>query len=158
MEKFYYNSPIGILEVCSDNSAIVSLKITTEFKKNTILSEFFSKIKSQLDEYFSGKRKIFDIKINPKGTDFQKKVWKELSKIPYGQVKSYGDIAAKIGNTNAQRAVGSACNKNPIIIIIPCHRVISKNGKISGYAYGTGIKEKLLKLEKCTGFNTPKRQ
>ena len=99
------------------------------------------------NEYFSGKRKVFDIKINPAGTDFQKLVWKELQKIPYGKTKSYSEIAAAAGNKNAQRAVSNACNKNPIMIIIPCHRVVSKNGNIGGFAYGSIIKQKLLNVE-----------
>lgn len=103
----------------------------------------------QLNEYFLGKRQKFDIKINPTGSEFQKKVWSELLKIPYGKTKSYQKIAKAIGNPNAQRAVGSACNKNPIMIIIPCHRVISKNGKIGGFAYGNTIKQQLLEIEKC---------
>ena len=93
------------------------------------------------------KRYIFDIKINPAGTDFQKLVWKELQKIPYGKIKSYSEIAAATGNKNVQRAVGTACNKNPIMIIIPCHRVISKNNNLGGYVYGSKIKQKLLNIE-----------
>ena len=78
---------------------------------------------------------------------FQKKVWKELQKIQYGKTKSYSEIAVAIGNRNAQRAIGSACNKNPIMIIIPCHRVISKNGKLGGFVYGNSVKQKLLEIE-----------
>ena len=103
--------------------------------------------KKQLDEYFLGKRTIFNIKINPKGTDFQKLVWSELQNIPYGETKSYSEIATVAGNKNAQRAVGNACNKNPIMIIIPCHRVVSKSNNIGGYAYGRSIKQKLLNIE-----------
>ncbi|MBQ1612446.1 MAG: methylated-DNA--[Alphaproteobacteria bacterium] len=102
----------------------------------------------QLEEYFSGKRKTFDIKINPAGTEFQKRVRHELLKIPYGSTKSYSEIARNIGKPNAQRAVGSACNKNPIMIVIPCHRVVSKNGDLAGFACGLNVKKKLLELEK----------
>lgn len=104
----------------------------------------------QLKEYLSGKRKNFDIEIEMIGTEFQKKVWKELLNIPYGETRSYKDIAIAIGNGKACRAVGNANNKNPIAIIVPCHRVIGSNGSMTGYAGGLDIKEKLLKIEKCS--------
>lgn len=147
MEKSYYKSPIGILEIICEDNKLVSLKLVDCCEKTTVETNFIKDIKNQLDEYFSGKRKVFDIKINPKGTDFQKLVWKELQKIPYGKTKSYSEIAAAAGNKNAQRAVGNACNKNPIMIIIPCHRVISKNNNLGGYAYGRSVKQKLLNIE-----------
>jgi len=147
MEKSYYKSPIGILEIICENNKLVSLKLVDCCEKTTVETNFIKDIKNQLDEYFSGKRKVFDIKINPTGTDFQKLVWKELQNIPYGKTKSYSEIAAATGNKNAQRAVGNACNKNPIMIIIPCHRVISKNNNLGGYAYGKNIKQKLLNIE-----------
>ncbi len=112
-------------------------------------TSFIKNVKLQLDEYFSGKRKIFDIKINPKGTAFQKQVWQELQKMPYGETKFYSEIAESIGNKNAQRAIGSACNKNPILLVIPCHRIISKSRNIGGFAYGRNVKLELLKLENC---------
>lgn len=102
----------------------------------------------QLKEYFEGKRKVFHIPVNPEGTDFQKKVWDALKSIPYGETRSYKEIAEKIGNKNASRAVGGANNKNPIGIIIPCHRVIGANGKLIGYAGGLELKKELLNLEK----------
>ena len=95
----------------------------------------------------NGKRKNFTIPLNPKGTPFQKKVWKELLKIPYGEVISYQELAKRVGNIKAQRAVGGANNKNPIPIFIPCHRVINKNNKLGGYALGLDIKKYLLELE-----------
>ena len=147
MEKSYYKSSIGILEIICENNKLISMKIVDNILENAIETDFTKKIKLQLDEYFSGKRQNFDIKINPKGTEFQKLVWKELKKISYGKTKSYSDIAKLIGNKNAQRAVGSACNKNPIMIIIPCHRVISKNGNIGGFAYGDASKQQLLNIE-----------
>ena len=147
MEKSYYKSPIGILEIICKNSELVSLTLVDCCKKSNIEADFIKDIKKQLDEYFLGKRTIFNIKINPAGTDFQKLVWKELQKIPYGKTKSYSEIAAAAGNKNAQRAIGNTCNKNPIMIIIPCHRVISKNNNIGGYAYGRSVKQKLLNIE-----------
>ena len=102
----------------------------------------------QLKEYFEGSRREFDLPIEMNGTQFQKKVWKELLKIPYGETRSYKDIAISIGNEKACRAIGMANNKNHIPIIIPCHRVIGSNGKLVGYAGGIDIKEKLLNIEK----------
>lgn len=147
MEKSYYKSPIGNLEISCKNNELVSLKMVETIANNGEASDFVNEIQSQLDEYFLGKRQKFDIKINPKGTDFQKLVWKQLQKIHYGKTKSYSEIAIAIGKPNAQRAVGSACNKNPIMLIIPCHRVVSKNGNIGGFAYGNIIKQKLLDIE-----------
>jgi len=123
------------------------LKLVENTDKSDNKTELIKEIKTQLNEYFLGKRKKFDIKLNPKGTDFQKKVWQELQKIPYGETRNYSEIAAAAGNKNAQRAVGNACKKNPIMIIIPCHRVVSKNNNLGGYAYGSKIKQKLLNIE-----------
>ena len=147
MEKSYYKSPIGNLEIVCENNELISLKLVNGIAKSDIESDFIKDIKNQLDEYFSGKRKIFDIKINPAGTNFQKRVWSELQKILYGETKSYYDIAIGVGNQKATRAVGNACNKNPVMIVLPCHRVISKNGKFGGFAYGAFVKQKLLKIE-----------
>lgn len=155
MEKSYYYSPIGILEIICENNELVSLKTADNSLENNIDTDYIKKIKFQLNEYFSGQRQKFDIKINPKGTEFQKKVWCELREIPFGKVKNYSEIATAIGNKNAQRAVGSACNRNPIMIIIPCHRVISKNGNIGGFAYGNCVKQTLLELENRTKSNSP---
>lgn len=102
----------------------------------------------QLQEYFSGIRKIFDLPLAPIGTEFQKKVWSALLEIPYGKTNSYKEISKIIGNIKACRAVGMANNKNPILILIPCHRVIGTNDKLVGYAGGLDAKEKLLNLEK----------
>lgn len=101
----------------------------------------------QIEEYLQGKRKNFSLPIALQGTDFQQKVWQELLNIPYGETRSYKQIAEKIGCPKGYRAVGMANNKNPIAIIVPCHRVIGQNKKLVGYAGGVGIKEKLLKLE-----------
>ena len=101
----------------------------------------------ELEEYFEGKRKFFDIPISIKGTEFQEKVWEALLRIPYGETKSYEDIAKMVGCPKGARAVGMANHNNKIIIIIPCHRVIGKNGKLVGYAGGLPVKEKLLQIE-----------
>lgn len=104
---------------------------------------------NQLLEYFNGKRKDFDLKLDIEGTDFRKQVWKELTNIPYGEVRSYKDIAIAIGNEKAVRAIGQANKANPIPIVIPCHRVIGKNNKLIGYAGNhTDVQEKLIELER----------
>ncbi len=103
-----------------------------------------SELTRELDEYFSGSRTEFDIEVVPDGTEFQQQVWSELQKIPFGQTATYGDIAKRIGNPSASRAVGLANNKNPIPIIIPCHRVIGANGKLVGFAGGLDAKKSLL--------------
>lgn len=104
-------------------------------------------LEKQLREYMDGERKSFSIPLKPNGTQFQKKVWNELLKIPYGEVRTYGEIAKAVGCPKGARAVGLACNKNPIIILIPCHRVVGKNGKLTGYVCGIDVKEKFLSLE-----------
>ena len=146
-EKFYYKSPIGILEIELENDTIQRLRVVESCSKISERTGYFAEVVKQLDEYFAGNRTKFELNIYPKGTEFQKKVWAELLKIPYGKTKSYQEIAKTIGNPNAQRAVGSTCNKNPILLIIPCHRVVSKTGKLTGFACGIDRKEQLLKLE-----------
>ena len=145
--KFYYNSPIGILEIEFENDTIQRFRVVENCSKISERTGYFAEVAKQLDEYFAGKRTKFELNISPKGTAFQKKVWAELLKIPYGKTKSYQEIAEAVGKPNAQRAVGSACNKNPILLIIPCHRVVSKTGKLTGFTCGIDRKEQLLKLE-----------
>ncbi len=145
-----YKSPCGDLEIGYDEEGVAFVNLNAaryaeESQENTTLSK---EIKRQFDEYFSGKRKTFDLPLNVEGTEFQKTVWNELRKIPFGETRSYGAIAAAIGNPKASRAVGMANNKNRIAIIIPCHRVIGANGKLVGYAGGLEMKKKLLDLEK----------
>ena len=111
---------------------------------------------TQLAEYLAGKRKKFDVKLAPKGTAFQQKVWKELLKIPYGQTRSYKDLAIAIGKPNAARAVGMALNKNPIPLIIPCHRVIGSNGSLTGFALGLETKRWLLEMESLSNTKLTK--
>ena len=151
-----YDFEIGELAICEENGKIVLVNVVKtkedidKMAKNSIQKEtsLIKNTKQQLDEYFAGKRKKFDIPIKLDGTDFQIKVWKELLKIPYGETCSYLDIAKCIGNPKASRAVGMANNKNKIIIIVPCHRVIGSNKKLVGYACGLDVKEKLLELER----------
>ena len=119
----------------------------SKFLKN-FMSETIEAAFLELDEYFAGKRKEFDVPMNPSGTSFQQKVWSSLISVPYGRVASYKDIAERIGNSKAGRAVGMANNKNKIPIFIPCHRIVSADGSMGGYADGVEIKQKLLELEK----------
>ncbi|MBR0238144.1 MAG: methylated-DNA--[Thermoguttaceae bacterium] len=106
----------------------------------------------QLEEYFAGQRQTFDLPLRPQGTDFQRRVWKELLHIPYGQTATYGQIAHRIGNPNAARAVGQACNANLIPIFIPCHRVVGSYSRLTGFALGLDVKTVLLELERETLF------
>ncbi len=115
--------------------------------------KILSKAVRQIEEYFTGKRKQFDISLNFSGTVFQKQVWRELSKIPFGKTASYSDIARRVKNPRAVRAVGSANGKNPACIIIPCHRVIAADGSIGGYSGGIKIKQRLLKFEQINSSN-----
>lgn len=143
---WYYDYPIGKLAIACDEYGItdVTMGIIEAEEKKTGLIERAAK---QFDEYFSGKRCVFDVPLSVKGTEFQKSVWRALQQIPYGETRSYKDIAEAIGNPKASRAVGMANNCNKIMIIIPCHRVIGANGKLVGYAGGLDVKEKLLTFE-----------
>ena len=143
-----YNTKIGKLKIEYENDVLTGIAYTENEKEQGIRSELSDKTVLQLEEYFDGRRKEFDIPIKLRGTEFQKKVWNELLKIPYGVTVSYKDIAIKIGNPKVCRAVGMANHNNPILIIVPCHRVINENKKLGGYALGLDLKRKLLELEK----------
>ena len=150
-EKKIYNSPVGRLLVELENGFLVRLDFADSLQaegKNGNESALLAKVSMQLDEYFRGARKNFDLPLNPAGTEFQRKVWDALLAIPYGETRTYREIAEAAGCPKGFRAVGMANNKNPIAIIIPCHRVIGSNGKLVGYASGLGRKEALLALER----------
>lgn len=151
MNKAYYKSPISLLEILSGTNGIEAISFIDDSKIETtsdnFLDEYLLKCIKELDEYFQGKRTEFTVKIHIQGTEFQKKVWMELMKIPYGKTVSYKNIATAIGNPNASRAVGSANNNNKIPIIIPCHRVIGANGNLVGYASGLKNKQFLIETE-----------
>lgn len=146
---FFYDTPVGKLCIGEENGSITRVtwsKVPGEYiLKET---ELILNCKRQLEEYFTGERKAFCLPLGPKGTDFQQRVWKALQEIPYGETRTYGEIAAAVGNPKAARAVGMANNRNPIGIIVPCHRVVGANGKLVGYAGGMEKKEWLLELEK----------
>ena len=143
-----YKSPVGEIEISATSKGITSLF----FKKVEILnpnpSPLIQNCILQLQEYFEGKRKIFTLSLDIQGTEFQIKVWTELLKIPYGSTKTYLDISRAIGDQKATRAVGNANGKNKISIVIPCHRVIGADGKLTGYAGGLHIKKWLLDFER----------
>lgn len=147
-----YPCPIGTLHIYADENYLKAVlfkpwdKVLTQNLLNRSNS-VIEKSQRQLDEYFKGQRKEFDLPIEADGTKFQQTVWETLCKIPYGQTWNYGQLALAIGNKNASRAVGAANGKNPISIIVPCHRVIGANGTLTGYAGGLAIKEWLLKHE-----------
>ena len=149
---FCYDTEIGRIKISEKDEKIIGF-VFSDYKKEDEIekeTELIKKAYTQLEEYLSGKRTEFNIEIEMIGTEFQKKVWKELLNIPYGETRSYKDIAIAIGNEKACRAVGNANNKNPIAIIVPCHRVVGSDGSMTGYAGGLNIKEKLLKIEKCS--------
>lgn len=147
MNKGSFDSIIGRIVVEDDGCFVKRVYIDNAFCEAENSSELFKFTKKQLNEYLSGKRKTFDIPLKPEGTEFQRAVWNELCKIPYGRTASYKEIAEAIGKHKAARAVGGANNKNPVMIIIPCHRVVGSNGSLTGYAFGIDIKEKLLNIE-----------
>lgn len=149
--KFFYDTIIGPIYLIEEDNFITHLIFKEDCDMEGIQvkeTPLIKEAKRQLDEYFSGKRKEFDLPLRAVGTDFQKSVWNALLEIPYGETRYYGEVAEKIGNPKAPRAVGLANNRNPISIFIPCHRVIGKNGKLVGYGGGIHVKELLLNLEK----------
>jgi len=148
-----YEYPIGEFNVAEDDGRIVYVSLADSDRK-AIPKEYerrespvIKKAAKQLSEYFCGRRKVFDLPLEFRGTDFQKKVWAALLEIPYGETRTYGDIAKNISNPKGSRAVGMANNRNPIAIICPCHRVIGADGSLTGYEGGLDRKEFLLKLE-----------
>lgn len=157
MEPTYiaiYSSPLGLLEITGTATAIKSLYFIDESATDPAnaaeLPPLLQACFRQLDEYFEGRRQVFDLALAPDGTAFQKSVWQRLMTIPYGQTVSYLDIAQQLGNEKAIRAVGRANGQNPISIIVPCHRVIGRDGKLVGYGGGLWRKEWLLRHEEAS--------
>ncbi len=148
MENFVvYSTMIGNIKIGYINHVVTMIQKVEEDETFENRNLFTDDVYVQLQEYFSGKRKKFDFDLEIKGTEFQKKVWYELLKIPYGEVITYKELAKRVGNDKASRAVGNANNKNKIGIVIPCHRVIGSNHKLVGYAGGLDMKQFLIELE-----------
>ena len=148
LETTYYKSPIGILEIKGNNAGIQSVLFVEEISSNEEeVCETLKKCVVQLAEYFSGERKEFELDLAIKATKFQEKVWRELLKIPFGKTRSYLEQSKEIGDVKAIRAVGTANGKNPIAIIVPCHRIIGSDGSLTGYAGGIWRKKWLLEHE-----------
>ncbi|MDL2231289.1 methylated-DNA--[protein]-cysteine S-methyltransferase [Porphyromonadaceae bacterium OttesenSCG-928-L07] len=148
MYYFSYTPSICPLWILANETGIVKISfsklIGKAIEKETSL---IKQAMTQIEEYLEGRRKVFDFPMDPQGTTFQKNVWSILQQIPYGETWSYKQVAIAVGNPNASRAVGMANNKNPLPIVVPCHRVIGANGKLTGYAGGLDVKERLLDLE-----------
>ena len=139
-------TPIGMIEIQADENGVCALIFHAAADKNDDC-ELLDWAQRELEEYFAGRRRAFSVPLSIVGTPFQKKVWHALKDIPYGETRTYGEIAGIIGNKNAARAVGMANNKNPLPVLIPCHRVIGKNGALTGYGGGLWRKQYLLELE-----------
>jgi len=153
MKTAFYTTDIGIIKI-TYKQKISKIELVDQTNENNDKTLETNKVISQINEYLDGKRKEFSIYdlCKAEGTNFQQKVWQELLNIPYGQTKTYKDIAKNIGNEKAVRAVATAIGKNPLMVIIPCHRVIGSDGKLRGYAYGVDVKGKLINLENKSYF------
>ena len=147
MGVLFFESKIGFIKIPEDDGFITEIKLVNDVGKSIEVNENLIQAQNEIEEYLKKERKVFDLPIKLKGTDFQKKVWNELLKIPYGETDSYFDIAKNINKEKALRAVGTAIGKNPLLIVVPCHRVINKNGNLGGFACGLEVKKKLLKTE-----------
>ncbi len=146
---YFYETIIGYLTISADEQGITDVSFGKRNPVHAVCEEtpVIKQAVSELQEYFEGRRQEFTVPLHPQGTDFQLRVWQVLRTIPYGKTWSYKQVATAAGNPNASRAVGMANNRNPIAIIIPCHRVIGANGRLVGYAGGLDVKEKLLQIE-----------
>src|SRR5437016_1010680 len=153
MESAYFHSPLGAIEITASDSGITSVSFVEKIPEDVFpSSSTLTGCITELQEYFSGTRKSFSVPLDPQGTEFQRSVWKQLELIAFGETRSYLDLALKLGDKNLTRAVGAANGKNPIALIVPCHRVIGEDGSLTGYAGGLWRKEWLL------DFESPKRQ
>jgi methylated-DNA-[protein]-cysteine S-methyltransferase len=150
METCFIKTPLGVNKIIGDENGISFISILSEGELTIEIPENLKEAVSQIQEYFDGKRKDFTFKLNPTGTDFQQKVWQELTNIPFGKTISYLDLAKKLGDPKVIRAAASANGKNPLWIVIPCHRVIGTDGSLTGYAGGLWRKKWLLEFETPT--------
>ena len=140
-------TPIGNIQLSNKKECLSELKFTQQQPKGDLTDPLLLEAKKQLEEYFLGQRKVFNLPIGLGGTDFQRKVWLAVGKIPFGQTTTYAKLAEQLGNPSAIRAVGTAIGANPLLIILPCHRIIGSNGSLTGYAGGLDKKKALLELE-----------
>ena len=149
MQYALLESPVGSLVVACTPRGVASIKFGNSLPPDTVADEQANrKILDQLAEYFDGKRTRFDLQLDVEGTPFQRAVWDELCRIPYGETRSYGEIARAIGKPGASRAVGMANHENPVAVVIPCHRVVGCDGSLTGYAGGLDLKAQLLSIER----------
>ena len=146
--QYSYETKLGSVTIIEEDGALLAISTHRFWEGSEQETPLIKEAYHQLNEYLQGNRKTFDLPLRMKGTDFQVIVWKALCDIPYGETRSYKQIAEAIGNPKSVRAVGMANNKNPLLVVVPCHRVIGANGKLVGYAAGIEKKEFLLKLEK----------
>jgi methylated-DNA-[protein]-cysteine S-methyltransferase len=154
MKTAFINSPLGITKIEGDENGITIISVLSEGVVSVEIPSELKEVVFQLNEYFDGKRTNFTFKLNPKGTDFQQKVWQELLNIPFGKTMSYLELSKKLGDVKAIRAVASANGKNPLWIVVPCHRVIGTDGSLTGYAGGLWRKKWLLEHENPTNQQT----
>lgn len=147
MKKARIKTPIGIAELCGDENGLTSIKVLEKGVASSEIPEELKPAVQQFQAYFQGELKEFDLKLNPIGTDFQKKVWEKLLEIPYGTTTSYLKLSRDLGDEKAIRAVASANGRNPLWIVVPCHRVIGSDGSLTGYAGGLYRKQWLMELE-----------
>ena len=150
METCFISSPLGITKISGDENGVALISVLSEGELSTTIPNQLQEAVLQLKEYFEGKRIDFTFKLNPKGTDFQQKVWQELRNIPFGKTISYLDLSKKLGDVKVIRAAASANGKNPLWIVVPCHRVIGTDGSLTGYAGGLWRKKWLLEHENPT--------
>lgn len=150
METVYINTPLGIAKIAGNSDGVSVISVGYEEEISTVIPFELQNAVSQLNDYFEGKRTDFDFRLNPQGTPFQQKVWTALLEIPYGKTMSYLELSKKMGDVKAIRAVASANGKNPLWIVVPCHRVIGTDGSLTGYAGGLWRKKWLLEHENPT--------
>lgn len=150
METAYIKTPLGTATITGDKNGISIISVADEGELSDIIPVVLQQAAKQLSDYFESKRTDFDFALNPKGTEFQQKVWKALIEIPFGKTCSYMDLSKKLGDVKAIRAVASANGKNPLWIVVPCHRVIGTDGSLTGYAGGLWRKKWLLEHENPT--------
>lgn len=146
----FLKSPLGITKIVGDADGISEISVSDKGEESVSIPKELEQAVSQLQEYFEGKRNDFNLKLNPKGTEFQQRVWQELLNIPFGKTLSYLELSKKLGDVKAIRAVAAANGKNPLWIVVPCHRVIGTDGSLTGYAGGLGRKKWLLEHENPT--------